>query len=103
MESVLIESERESSVSQFKKRFDQDKKSENDTDANWKSFLTRISAAGNKRMSSVQRVENYLVQVSTLKYTIHKNKSLVHSIEIVSLPVITHIKDNNRNGIIVIV
>ena len=51
----------------------------------------------------MQRVENYLVQVSTLKYTIHKNKSLVHSIEIVSLPVTTHIKDENINGITVIV
>ena len=100
---VLIERERDSSVAQLKKRFDQDNKWKNDTYANWKSFLTRISAAGNKGMSSVQRVEKCLVQVTNLKDTIHKNQSLVHSIEIVSLPVTTHIKDENINGITVIV
>ena len=52
-------------------------------------------------MSPVGRVEKFWVQVSTFKCTIHKNQSLIHSTEIGYLPVTTHIKDENRNGITV--
>ena len=54
-------------------------------------------------MSSVGRVEKFRVQVIIFKCTIHKNQSLICSIEIVYLPVTTHIKDENINGITVIV
>ena len=52
-------------------------------------------------MSSVGRVEKFRVQVIIFKCTIHKNQSLIHYIEIGYLPVTTHIKDENRNGITV--